>query len=54
MSAYEIAWFYPTDEQKLAGAKWLRCDLLLYGGNTLTPIRRNARPICRPRRSRGR
>lgn len=44
-SAYEIAWFYPTEDQKLAGARWLRCDLLLYGGNTLMPIRRNAIPI---------
>ena len=45
MSAYDIAWFFPTEAQKLAGARWLRCDLVLYGGSTLMPIRRNAVPI---------
>lgn len=44
-SAYDIVWFVPTDDQKLAGARWLRCDLVLSGGSTLMPIRRNTAPI---------
>jgi hypothetical protein len=44
-SAYEVAWFTPTQTQRDAGARWLRCDLVLYGGSTLMPIRRNAVPI---------
>lgn len=44
-SAYDYVWFEPTQTQKEAGALWLRCDLVLYGGSTLMPIRRNAVPI---------
>jgi hypothetical protein len=44
-SAYDIVWFAPTQIQKDAGARWLRCDLVLLGGSTLMPIRRNAAPI---------
>jgi hypothetical protein len=44
-SAYEIAWYEPTQAQKDAGARWLRCDLILYGGYSLQPITRNAAPI---------
>lgn len=44
-SAYSMAWFYPTQAQKDAGARWLRCDLILLGGSTLQPITRNATPI---------
>jgi len=44
-SAYEIVWFEPTQAQKDAGARWLRCDLVLYGGYSLQPITRNTAPI---------
>jgi hypothetical protein len=44
-SAYEIAWYEPTQTQKDNGARWLRCDLILYGGFTLQSITRNATPI---------
>lgn len=29
MSAYDIYWFMPTTQQRIAGARWLRCDLAL-------------------------
>ena len=44
-SAYDIAWYEPTQTQKDMGARWLRCDLILFGGLTLQPITRNATPI---------
>jgi hypothetical protein len=44
-SAYDIVWFEPTQVQKDSGARWLRCDLVLFGGATLQPITRNATPI---------
>jgi hypothetical protein len=44
-SAYEFAWFEPTQTQKDAGARWIRCDLVLIGGLSLMPIKRNAIPI---------
>lgn len=44
-SAYEFAWFEPTQTQKDAGARWFRCDLVLIGGLSLMPIKRNTIPI---------
>ncbi|WP_183094643.1 septum formation family protein [Nocardioides stalactiti] len=32
-SAYELYWFVPTEEQQAAGALWLRCDVVLRGGD---------------------
>lgn len=29
LTAYGFAWFVPTPEQQAAGARWVRCDLLL-------------------------
>lgn len=29
LTAYDIGWFVPTPEQQAAGARWLRCDLVL-------------------------
>ncbi|TGN63613.1 hypothetical protein EXE59_06370 [Nocardioides eburneiflavus] len=37
MSAYNVGWFLPTPEQQAAGARWLRCDLVL-GGASLEPL----------------
>jgi hypothetical protein len=38
MSAYNVGYFLPTAEQQAAGARWLRCDLVLGGGTTLEPL----------------
>jgi hypothetical protein len=38
MSAYNVGYFLPTPEQQAAGARWLRCDLVLGGGTTLEPL----------------
>lgn len=35
LSAYEYAWFIPTDEQITQGARWFRCDLIVYQGRKL-------------------
>jgi hypothetical protein len=37
MSAYNVGYFLPTAEQQAAGARWLRCDLVL-GGASLEPL----------------
>lgn len=37
LSAYNIGYFIPTPEQQAAGARWLRCDLVL-GGASLEPL----------------
>ena len=37
MSAYSFGYFMPTPEQQAAGARWLRCDLVL-GGASLEPL----------------
>jgi hypothetical protein len=37
MSAYNVGYFLPTVEQRAAGARWLRCDLVL-GGASLEPL----------------
>lgn len=37
MSAYNVGYFMPTPEQQAAGARWLRCDLVL-GGVSLQPL----------------
>jgi len=37
LSAYGIGYFIPTPEQQAAGARWLRCDLVL-GGASLEPL----------------
>lgn len=44
-SAYSLAYYVPTQEQKDAGARWLRCDLVLIGRQQLMPIPRDATPI---------
>ncbi len=37
LSAYNIGYFIPTPEQQAAGARWLRCDLVL-GADSLQPL----------------
>jgi hypothetical protein len=32
LTAYSWGWFVPTKEQRDAGARWIRCDLILWGG----------------------
>lgn len=32
LTAYSWGWFIPTKEQRQAGARWIRCDVILWGG----------------------
>jgi Septum formation len=38
LTAYSSAWFQPTQAQRDAGARWFRCDLILYRGTKLSPL----------------
>lgn len=39
LSAYSYVWFAPTDQQVRQGARWVRCDLVVFGGtSTLVPL----------------
>jgi hypothetical protein len=38
LTAYNLGYFGPTAEQQAAGARWLRCDLVLYAGSRLAPL----------------
>lgn len=38
LTAYAIGYFVPTAEQQAAGARWLRCDVVLLGGEELVPL----------------
>jgi len=37
-TAYTWFWFRPSNRQRAHGAKWLRCDIALYGQNRLMPL----------------
>lgn len=37
-TAYGVAFFRPTTKQKRQGARWLRCDAVLYGGSRLEQL----------------
>ncbi|HXH81062.1 septum formation family protein [Nocardioides sp.] len=37
-TAYLLGYFFPTEEQRAAGARWLRCDVVLQGGKRLLPL----------------
>jgi hypothetical protein len=37
-SAYDFVFFQPTAAQVAAGARWLRCDIILRHGNTLADL----------------
>lgn len=38
LTAYNFGFFAPTAEQQAAGARWLRCDLVLTAGGRLAPL----------------
>jgi hypothetical protein len=38
LSAYNFAFFVPTKAQQAAGARWVRCDLILEGGRKLMKL----------------
>lgn len=37
-SAYGLVWFIPTAQQRADGARWVRCDAVLWGRPSLRPI----------------
>lgn len=38
LTAFDLGYFTPTVEQQAAGARWLRCDLVLTSDDTLKPL----------------
>ncbi|HEY3016304.1 MAG TPA: septum formation family protein [Nocardioides sp.] len=44
-SAYGIMWFIPTRTQRSHGARWIRCDIALRGGQQLRPIPKDTAPM---------
>ncbi len=44
-SAYSAAWFRPTQAQRDAGARWLRCDIVLRKSKGLAPLPKNKAPM---------
>lgn len=38
LTAYNLGYFIPTTDQQAAGARWLRCDLILNAGSKLAPL----------------
>lgn len=38
LTAFDLGYFTPTPEQQAAGARWLRCDLVLTSDDTLLPL----------------
>lgn len=38
LTAYSWAWFQPTKAERDQGARWVRCDVVLYGGNSIAPL----------------
>lgn len=38
LTAYDIGWFVPTPEQQAAGARWVRCDLVLGDPSSPQPL----------------
>lgn len=38
LTAFNLGYFGPTAEQQAAGARWLRCDLVLGNGDQLLPL----------------
>lgn len=43
-SAYSWAWFMPTTNQRAHGARWFRCDVVLYGGTKLLALPTDSTP----------
>lgn len=44
MTAYSWGWFIPTQAQRERGARWIRCDVILYGGRSLVRLPTDAEP----------
>ena len=45
-SAYSYAWWIPTKAQRGQGARWFRCDIVLWGGKTaLAPLTATSAPF---------
>jgi len=44
-SAYSIMWFIPTLTQRQHGARWIRCDIVLRGGQQLRAIPKDSSPM---------
>lgn len=38
LTAYSMSYYVPTKAEIDKGARWVRCDLLLYGGDRLVPL----------------
>lgn len=45
LSAYGFTYFIPNQQQRENGARWVRCDIALYGGTMLRPLPSNAKPM---------
>ena len=46
LTAYGRSWFIPTKAERNQGARWVRCDVILMGGNTaLAPLPYDAAPL---------
>lgn len=45
MSAYSYVWFEPTLTQQEHGARWFRCDVVMWGHSTLAPIPNVSNPM---------
>ena len=44
MSAYTWFWFRPTKDQRSHGARWIRCDLALWGGAKIVALPNDRTP----------
>jgi hypothetical protein len=44
MTAYSWGWFIPTKAQRDRGARWIRCDMILFGGASLVRLPTDAEP----------
>jgi len=44
-TSYTLMWFIPTQAQRDHGARWLRCDVAIWGGNVLQPLPTNKTPM---------
>ena len=38
LTAYGLSYYVPTQAELDRGARWVRCDMLLYGGNKVMPL----------------
>ncbi len=45
LTAYSYGWYSPTQAQRDAGARWLRCDIILLKSKGLAPLPKNKAPM---------